>query len=114
MWVGRVPRAQAAAERNYQPLFINPFLLLLYQSIFVAGAGVIKNLRDVRLTYQPPTSSTFLSEQISHQQLANSTFLSEQTSVSHQPLANRTRLLSYTKRGSNGKNRLMQIVEFNS
>jgi hypothetical protein len=34
------------------------------------------------LTYQPPTSSTFLSEQISHKQPANSTFLSQQTSTS--------------------------------
>jgi hypothetical protein len=31
----------------------------------------------VRLAYQPPASSTFLSEQTSHQQSANSTFLSE-------------------------------------
>jgi hypothetical protein len=38
----------------------------------------------------PPASSTFLSEQISHQQPANSTLLSEQTSTSHQPPANRT------------------------
>jgi hypothetical protein len=34
----------------------------------------------VRLAYQPPTSSTFLSEQTSYQ-----TFLSEQISTSHQP-----------------------------
>jgi hypothetical protein len=33
----------------------------------------------------PLASSTFLSEQISHQQLASSTFLSEQISTSHQP-----------------------------
>jgi hypothetical protein len=31
----------------------------------------------VRLAYQPPGNSTFLSEQISHQQLTNITFLSE-------------------------------------
>jgi hypothetical protein len=37
------------------------------------------------LAYQPPASSTFLSEQTSQQQPANSTFLSEQTSISHQP-----------------------------
>jgi hypothetical protein len=44
----------------------------------------------VRLAYPPLASSTFLSEQISHQRPANSTFLSEQTSTSHQPPANRT------------------------
>jgi hypothetical protein len=42
------------------------------------------------LAYQPPASSNFLSEQISHQQLASSTFLSEQISTSHQPPAKRT------------------------
>jgi hypothetical protein len=47
-------------------------------------------LRHVRLTYQPPASSTFLSEQISHQQPVNSTFLSEQTTTSHQLPAKRT------------------------
>jgi hypothetical protein len=46
--------------------------------------------RLVRLAYQPPASSTFLSKQTSHQQPASSTFLSEQTSTSHQPPANRT------------------------
>jgi hypothetical protein len=46
--------------------------------------------RPVRLAYQPPASSTFLSEQTSHQQLASSTFLSEQISTSHQPPAKRT------------------------
>jgi hypothetical protein len=44
----------------------------------------------VRLAYQPPASSTFLSEQTSHHQPANSTFLSEQISTSHQPPAKRT------------------------
>jgi hypothetical protein len=43
--------------------------------------------RPVRLAYQPPANSTFLSEQTSHQQPASSTFLSEQTSTSHQPTA---------------------------
>jgi hypothetical protein len=33
--------------------------------------------QPVRLAYQPPASSTFLSEQTSHQQSASSTFLSE-------------------------------------
>jgi hypothetical protein len=41
------------------------------------------------LAYQQPTSSTFLSEQISHQQTAINTFFSEQTNTSHQPPANR-------------------------
>jgi hypothetical protein len=44
----------------------------------------------VRLTYQTPASSTFISEQTSLQQPANSSFLSEQTSTSHQPPAKRT------------------------
>jgi hypothetical protein len=46
--------------------------------------------RPVRLAYQPPDSSTFLSEQISHHQPVNSIFLSEQTSTSRQPPAKRT------------------------
>jgi hypothetical protein len=41
----------------------------------------------VRLAYQVPANSTFLSEQTSHQQPVISTFLSEQTSTSHQPPA---------------------------
>jgi hypothetical protein len=44
----------------------------------------MKNQRPVRLAYQPPASSIFLSEQTSHQQPASSTFLSEQISTSHQ------------------------------
>jgi hypothetical protein len=44
----------------------------------------------VRLAYQPPAISTFLSEQISHQQPTNSTFLSEQNNTSHQSPAKRT------------------------
>jgi hypothetical protein len=47
--------------------------------------------QPVRLAYQPPANSTFLSQQTSHQQSASSTFLSEQTSTSHQPPAKRTR-----------------------
>jgi hypothetical protein len=46
--------------------------------------------KPVRLAYQPPANSTFLSEQTSHQQPAISTLLSEQTSTSHQSPANRT------------------------
>jgi hypothetical protein len=48
------------------------------------------NSQPVRSAYQPPASSTFLSEQISQQQSASSTFLSEQISTSHQPPAKRT------------------------
>jgi hypothetical protein len=50
----------------------------------------VVNFRPVRLAYQPPANSTFLSEQTSHQQSASSTFLSEQISTSHQPPAKRT------------------------
>jgi hypothetical protein len=55
-------------------------------------------MHPVRLAYQPPASSTFLSEQTSHQQSANNIFLSEQISTSHQPPAKRTgcKLLSRT------------------
>jgi hypothetical protein len=49
-----------------------------------------EELRPVRLAYQPPASSTFLSEQIRHHQPTNNTFLSEQISTSHQPPAKRT------------------------
>jgi hypothetical protein len=41
-------------------------------------------------SYQQPAISTFLSEQTSHQQPASSTFLSEQISTSHQSPAKRT------------------------
>jgi hypothetical protein len=54
-----------------------------------AAAPAKDKARHVRLAYQPPANSTFLSEQISHQQPTNSTFLSEQTSTNHQPPANR-------------------------
>jgi hypothetical protein len=47
-------------------------------------------MRPVRLAYQPPASSTILSEQTSYQQSVSSTFLSEQISTSHQPQAKRT------------------------
>jgi hypothetical protein len=49
------------------------------------------NNHPVRSAYQPPASSTFLSERTSNQpRPASSTLLSEQTSPSHQPPANRT------------------------
>jgi hypothetical protein len=35
-----------------------------------------ENKHPIRLAYQLPASSTFLSEHISHQQSANNTFLS--------------------------------------
>jgi hypothetical protein len=56
------------------------------------------------LAYQPPASSTFLSEQTSHQQSANNTFLSEQISTSHQPSAKRAGCLfrSFYCKKSNG------------
>jgi hypothetical protein len=63
-------------------LFTHLSELPLYMKPFKMGL--------VRLAYQPPANSTFLSEQISHQQPASSTFLSEQTSTSHQPPAKRT------------------------
>jgi plasmid rolling circle replication initiator protein Rep len=51
--------------------------------------------RPVRLAYQPPANSTFLSEQTSHQQSASSTFLSEQISTSHQPNEQAVRSLHF-------------------
>jgi hypothetical protein len=56
------------------------------------GATSVINPRPVRLAYQPPANSTFLSEQTSYQQPASSTFLSEQISTSHQQPAKRTGL----------------------
>jgi hypothetical protein len=53
----------------------------------------------VRLSYQPPTSSTFLSEQTSHQQPASITFLSEQIRTSHQPSAKQTGYASALRQG---------------
>jgi hypothetical protein len=43
--------------------------------------------RPVRLAYQPPANSTFLSEQTSHQQPASCTFLSNKSApaTSNQP-----------------------------
>jgi hypothetical protein len=55
----------------------------------------------VRLAYQPPANSTFLSEQTSHQQPASSTFLSEQTSTSHQPPVKRTVCSSFANAHTN-------------
>jgi hypothetical protein len=52
---------------------------------FIASYETLSSLQPVRSAYQPPASSIFLSEQISHPQSASSTFLSEQFSTSHQP-----------------------------
>jgi hypothetical protein len=38
---------------------------------------VLDRCKHVRLAYQPPANTTFLSQQTSHQQSASSTFLSE-------------------------------------
>jgi hypothetical protein len=57
----------------------------------VHSPGFHQNPRSpCSLGLSTPASSTFLSEQTSHQQPASSTILSEQTSTSHQPPANRT------------------------
>jgi hypothetical protein len=61
----------------------------------MAGAPVH---RPVRLAYQLPASSTFLSEQTSYQQPASSTFLSQQISTSHQPPAKRTGCMAVAKK----------------
>jgi hypothetical protein len=58
-----------------------------FRAVFFIEAPVLESratidLDPVRLAYQPPASSTFLSEQTSRQQ-ANRTFLSEQISNSH-------------------------------
>jgi hypothetical protein len=58
---------------------------------------MVSNAQPVCLAYQPPASSTFLSQQTNHEQPASSTFLSEQISTSQQPPAKRTglTLISY-------------------
>jgi hypothetical protein len=66
------------------------FSLIADSAEFVNICGESTSTHPVRLTYQPPANSTFISEQISHQQPASSTSLSEQTSTSHQPPAKRT------------------------
>jgi hypothetical protein len=54
----------------------------------------------VRLAYQPPGNSTFLSEQTTHQQPGNNTFLLEQISTSHQLPTKRTGCKSQSDVGS--------------
>jgi uncharacterized iron-regulated protein len=48
-------------------------------------AILYKTSHPVRLPYQPPTTSTFLSYQTSHRQPTNNTFLPEQINTSQQP-----------------------------
>jgi hypothetical protein len=67
-------------------------------------------VRPVRLAYQPPANSTFLSQQISHQQPASSTFLSEQISTSHQPPAKRTASTGLWTRGTKIESRTRKDI----
>jgi hypothetical protein len=62
---------------------------LLNEDFFSGATLHPLNPRPVRLAYQPPASSIFLSQQTSHQQPASNTLLSEQTNTSYQPPANR-------------------------
>jgi hypothetical protein len=71
---------------NFKMIFINKKFELQSWSCILTKAHV----RSVRLAYQSPASSIFLSQRTSHQQPASSTLLSEQTSTSHQSSANRT------------------------
>jgi hypothetical protein len=71
-------------------LFVCLFPLSLLFLTKRKASDYSKKNRPVRLAYQPPANSIFLSEQISHQQPASSTFLSKQISTSHQPPAKRT------------------------
>jgi hypothetical protein len=52
---------------------------------------------SVRLAYQPPTSSIFLSQQINHQQLVSNTFFLEQINTSNQQRTKRTGRISYSE-----------------
>jgi hypothetical protein len=63
--------------------------------------------QPVRSAYQPPASSTFLSERTSCQQPASSTLLSEQTSTSHQPTEQAT---SQQRKGTSGNKKVAQIL----
>jgi hypothetical protein len=53
----------------------------------VRTISIASTIHPVRLAYQPPANSTFLSEQTNHQQTASSTFLLDKPSpaISHQP-----------------------------
>jgi hypothetical protein len=71
----------------HKALFVPLFFIVYYTFI---PTVYVADIQLVRSAYQPPASSTFLSEQTSHQQSVNSTFLSEQISTSHQPPAKPT------------------------
>jgi hypothetical protein len=51
-------------------------------------------LTEIPCSFGLSVTSTFLSEQTSHQQSANNTFFSQQISTSHQPPAKRTGWIS--------------------
>jgi hypothetical protein len=51
--------------------YIDIYMLSPFQ---IVGGLILFILRPICLTYQPPASSTFLSEQISHQQTVSNTF----------------------------------------
>jgi hypothetical protein len=72
-------------------------------------------MHPVRLAYQPPANSTFLSEQTSHQQPASSTFLSEQTNTSHQPPVKRTGLVwdGFAPGASHGASLVQHTINHN-
>jgi hypothetical protein len=52
-------------------------------TVFFSVMARANLVRVVRLAYQPPASSAFISEQTSYQQSASNTFLPEQISTSH-------------------------------
>jgi hypothetical protein len=83
-------RINLGFDMNYIFWHFVLFDSLKHLQVKTPKAELQRIIRPVRLAYQPPASSIFLSEQISHQQPANSTFLSEQTSTSRQPPAKRT------------------------
>jgi hypothetical protein len=58
---------------SQQPLYQTPFQIEFFTKPSSA------------LSYQPPASSTFLSEQTNHQQPASDIFLSEQINTRQQP-----------------------------
>jgi hypothetical protein len=92
--VGRVIRGDPVWNRVFNchrlNVTCNPSLLDRPADRRRLTAKANRTPRSVRLAYQPPANSIFLSEQISHQQSASNTFLSEQISTSHQPPAKRT------------------------
>jgi hypothetical protein len=56
-----------------------------------ASNSSFRDIQPVRLAYQPPVSSTFLSEQTNHQQpVTSTTILSGQTNINNQPPAKQT------------------------